>query len=111
MQLPVGGKLVKSAGGPQQLCWLMVSSVVKTVGVICRGDYWELWLLLLHDCYWEPLLFFLVPIYLYTFQHCQSLGVEKSKQVHCAVPPKAGQAGCSLHSFLPGEGNSATSGK
>lgn len=102
---------MKPAGGPQQLCWLMVSSVLKTIGVICRGGYWELWLLLLHDCYWEPLLFFLVPIYLYIFQHCQSLDVVKSKQVICAVPPIAEEAGCSPHSFFPGEGNSAASGK
>lgn len=40
---------------PQQMLGLLVSSVLKAVGVTCgAGVTWELWLLWLHDCYWNP---------------------------------------------------------
>ena len=39
----VGPSVVKSAESLWQQCWLLVPSVAKAAGVLCRAIYWGLW--------------------------------------------------------------------
>lgn len=53
---------------------LLVSSGLKAGGLVCGAGPWEPRFLLLWGCYWELLLFFLIPSCFYISQLCQSLG-------------------------------------
>ena len=72
-QILVEQKLMKSAGGPQQLCWLLFpSSVAEGARFVYRAGHCAPSLLLLRGCCWWSLLFLLLPTYFYASQLCQS---------------------------------------
>lgn len=91
-----GQKLVKSTGHPQHLCWSLVSLVVKAAAFVCRAGHWKP-RSLLHGCYWQPLLFLLIPVHLCISQLCHWSQVKSMWGLH-AVPWKAREA----HSFFQG---------
>lgn len=68
----MGQKMVKFVGGPQWLCWLLVSSGAKSVVFACSTSHCELQLFPLCELHWWPLLLFLFPSHLYVSQLCWS---------------------------------------
>ena len=101
--VPVDWKPGKSAGGPQQLCWPLVSSVAKGAGSSAE------WVTGNFGCFHcaaaigSPCFSSLFLAGLYTLQLCQS-GWGEIKVG--AVPQKAGEAYHSPYFPFSGEGNS-----
>lgn len=54
MGTPVGQNTMPSAEGPWQICWLSVSLVAKTAGVLCRASHPESWSFLPHGSVFFP---------------------------------------------------------